>query len=223
MGSNLIKKDRILSGNGVSLGLVHGNEGFDDDKWGFEGADSKSDVKIGIYKAGQVRTENGLVSNVYGSNSSWNPLSLDLNGWTSHVNGDNSSRDWLNKGTVDGNRALGNNDGWEFKETGSKMQAGDEKEKGEQIKTEIKPTLSFDGSNSTWNGLDGLRNSNVKDMNSDIKQMNPISLDENEGFSGDDEWDFKAAESEYGTGDGITKGDGRRVKNSEGSYLHIWI
>lgn len=42
-------------------------------------------------------------------------------------------------------------------------------------------------------------------MNSDIKQMNPISLDENEGFSGDDEWDFKAAESEYGTGDGITK------------------
>uniref|UniRef100_A0A6N2L408 Synergin gamma C-terminal domain-containing protein n=1 Tax=Salix viminalis TaxID=40686 RepID=A0A6N2L408_SALVM len=219
MGSNLIKKDRILSGNGVSLGLVHGNEGFDDDKWGFEGADSKSDVEIGIYKnqAGQVRTENGLVSNVYGSNSSWNPLSLDLNGWTSHVNGDNSSRDWLNKGTVDGNRALGNNDGRELKETGSKMQAGDEKEKGEQIKTEIKPTLSFDGSNSTWNGLDGLRNSNVKDMNSDIKHMNPISLDENEDFSGDDEWDFKAAESEYGTGDGITKGDGRRVKNSEGA------
>ncbi|KAJ6775366.1 hypothetical protein OIU79_018522, partial [Salix purpurea] len=94
MGSNLIKKDRNLSGNGVSLGLVHGNEGFDDDKWGFEGADRKSDVEIGISKAGEMRTENGLVSNVYGSNSSWNPLSVDLNGWTSHVNGDNSSRDW---------------------------------------------------------------------------------------------------------------------------------
>ncbi|KAJ6775365.1 hypothetical protein OIU79_018522 [Salix purpurea] len=104
MGSNLIKKDRNLSGNGVSLGLVHGNEGFDDDKWGFEGADRKSDVEIGISKAGEMRTENGLVSNVYGSNSSWNPLSVDLNGWTSHVNGDNSS---------------------------SKMQAGDEKEKGD--------------------------------------------------------------------------------------------
>jgi len=35
--------------------------------------------------------------------------------------------------------------------------------------------------------------------------MNPISHDENEGFSGDDEWDFKAAEAEFGTGDGNTK------------------
>ncbi|KAL3591228.1 hypothetical protein D5086_009868 [Populus alba] len=217
MESNLIKKDGNLSGNGVDLGLVHGNEGFDDDKWEFEGEDSKTVVEIGISKAGEMRTENGLVSHVNGLNSSWNPLSLDLNGWTSHVNGDHSSRDWLDKGTVDGNRALGNSDGWEFKETGSKMQARDEKEKGEQIKTEIKPTLSYDGSNSTWNGLDGLTNSNLNDVNSDIKQMNPISLDENEGFSGDDEWDFKAAESEFGTGDGNTKGDGRRVENSEGA------
>lgn len=50
MESNLIKKDGNLSGNGVDLGLVHGNEGFDDDKWEFEGEDSKTVVEIGISK-----------------------------------------------------------------------------------------------------------------------------------------------------------------------------
>jgi hypothetical protein len=50
MESNLIKRDGNLSGNGVDFGLVHGNEGFDDDKWEFEGADSKTVVEIEISK-----------------------------------------------------------------------------------------------------------------------------------------------------------------------------
>lgn len=82
-----------------------------------------------LNQASEMKAENGLVCNVNGLNSRWNPLSLDLNGWTSHVNRDDSSWDWLNTGTVDGNTAPGNSDGWEFKETGSRMQAEDEKEK----------------------------------------------------------------------------------------------
>jgi hypothetical protein len=87
------------------------------------------------------------------------------------------------------------------------------------MKAEIKPILSFDGSNSTWNSLsfdgsnstwnslslDGLKNSNLNEVNSDRKQMNLNSSDENEDFDGNDEWEFKAAESESGTGDKNTK------------------
>eukprot|EP00258_Populus_trichocarpa_P023456 XP_024439475.1 dentin sialophosphoprotein isoform X1 [Populus trichocarpa] len=240
--SNLVKKDKNFSGNGVDLGLVNGNEPFDvnggggggdddDDGWEFKGADSITDSEVDISKASEMKAENGLVCNVNGLNSRWNPLSLDLNGWTSHVNRDDSSWDWLNTGTVDGNTAPGNSDDWEFKETGSRMQAEDEKEKGEQMKAEIKPILSFDGSNSTWNSLsfdgsnstwnslslDGLKNSNLNEVNSDRKQMNLNSSDENEDFDGNDEWEFKAAESESGTGDKNTKGDERKVENPEGT------
>ncbi|KAJ6694297.1 hypothetical protein OIU85_005024 [Salix viminalis] len=47
--------------------------------------------------------------------------------------------------------------------------------------------------------------------------MNLNSPDENEDFGGDDEWEFKAAESESGTGDKDTKGDERKVENPEGT------
>ncbi|CAK7340730.1 unnamed protein product [Dovyalis caffra] len=224
---HLVQKDGNLSGNGVDLGLINGNEPFDancgvdddDDGWEFKGADTKTDVEVQISKASEIKTENGLVSNVNGLNLNWNPLSLDLDGWTSHVNGDDSTRDLLNMGIDDGNTALGNSDGWEFKETGSRMQAGDEEYKGEQTKTEIKPRLSFNGSISMWNSLslDGHKNSNSNSVNSDKKQMNLDSLDENEDFGGDDEWEFKAAESESGTGDKNAKGDERKVETSEGA------
>ncbi|KAJ6384470.1 hypothetical protein OIU78_027721 [Salix suchowensis] len=242
--SDLVKKDKNWNGNGVDLGLVNGNEPFafngggggdddddDDDGWEFKGAVTKIDVEVEISKATEMKAVNGLVSNVNGLNSRWNPLSLDLNGWTSHVNRDDSSWEWLNMGKVDGDTALGNSDGWEFKETGSRIQVEDEKEKGEQLKAEIKPilsfdgsistwnSLSFDGSNSTWNSLslDGLKNSNLNEVTSDRKQMNLNSPDENEDFGGDDEWEFKAAESESGTGDKDTKGDERKVENPEGT------
>ncbi|KAB5529324.1 hypothetical protein DKX38_019405 [Salix brachista] len=241
--SDLVKKDKNWNGNGVDLGLVNGNEPFafngggggdeddDDDGWEFKGAVTKTDVEVEISKATEMKAVNGLVSNVNGLDSRWNPLSLDLNGWTSHVNRDDSSWEWLNMGKVDGDTALGNSDGWEFKETGSRIQVEDEKEKGEQLKAEIKPilsfdgsistwnSLSFDGSNSTWNSLslDGLKNSNLNEVTSDRKQMNLNSPDENEDFGGDDEWEFKAAESESGTGDKDTKGDERKVENPEGT------
>ncbi|KAJ6762763.1 hypothetical protein OIU79_023494 [Salix purpurea] len=244
--SDLVKKDKNWNGNGVDLGLVNGNEPFafnggggggddndddDDDGWEFKGAVTKTDVEVEISKATEMKAVNGLVSNVNGLNSRWNPLSLDLNGWTSHVNRDDSSWEWLNMGKVDGDTALGNSDGWEFKETGSRIQVEDEKEKGEQLKAEIKPilsfdgsistwnSLSFDGSNSTWNSLslDGLKNSNLNEVTSDRKQMNLNSPDENEDFGGNDEWEFKAAESESGTGDKDTKGVERKVENPEGT------
>ncbi|KAJ6757212.1 hypothetical protein OIU74_026457 [Salix koriyanagi] len=227
--SDLVKKDKNWNGNGVDLGLVNGNEPFafnggggggdddDDDGWEFKGAVTKTDVEVEISKATEMKAVNGLVSNDNGLNSRWNPLSLDLNGWTSHVNRDDSSWEWLNMGKVDGDTAPGNSDGWEFKETGSRIQVEDEKEKGEQLKAEIKPILSFDGSISTWNSLDGLKNSNLNEVTSDRKQMNLNSPDENEDFGGDDEWEFKAAESESGTGDKDTKGDERKVENPEGT------
>jgi len=64
--SNLVKKDKNFSGNGVDLGLVNGNEPFDvnggggvgggddddddDDGWEFKGADTKTDAEVDISK-----------------------------------------------------------------------------------------------------------------------------------------------------------------------------
>jgi hypothetical protein len=59
--SNLVKKDKNFSGNGVDLGLVNGNEPFDvnggggggdddDDGWEFKGADSITDSEVDISK-----------------------------------------------------------------------------------------------------------------------------------------------------------------------------
>ncbi|KAJ8751926.1 hypothetical protein K2173_000672 [Erythroxylum novogranatense] len=200
--SNLSTVDVRLSKDGVSSNdnKRFGNDDDgdageeDNDGWEFKAAESKATEEDEISESGQKKTDNQPIPSFNGLDFSWSASSLDFLGWSLNGNGVNSSSNWPG---IDEDRGLGDANEQGFKAADIKHQIGDRKSK---VKVDLERTetgpISNSSGNSSWNfvSLDsnGMK-TNLSEVGLCMKHVD-INL-ENEDLEGDDEWEFKVAES----------------------------
>ncbi|CAI0460117.1 unnamed protein product [Linum tenue] len=215
-----------LSSDAMSNGsnAANGNGGFDeegddDDGWEFKAAESKVEDNV---KPEQMKNQNGTTFHRSELNSSWNEVTLDFSGWNTSANG--VDQNGLNNGPVTERKELASNGAWEFVVAG----APDEKIKDAAGKMENGPQMQSTIFDSSLNisDLDGgggvnpnlfATDWNAKEEISDTKQLNPIVVTETEDLEGEDDWEFKVAESESMSIDSSSKAIEIRHSDSQGA------
>ncbi|CAI0391907.1 unnamed protein product [Linum tenue] len=185
-----------LSSDAMSNGsnAANGNGGFDeegddDDGWEFKAAESKVEDNV---KPEQMKNQNGPIFHRSELNSSWNEVNLDFSGWNTSANG--VDQNGLNNGPVTERKELASNDAWEF----VVAVAPDEKIKNVDSISEDVSKMNLKSSNLSWDPLqrpdsNGLASS-LGGVNADVISVNPVLLDEIDGFANSDGWAFKKAE-----------------------------
>ncbi|KAE8675377.1 putative Glycoprotein membrane precursor GPI-anchored [Hibiscus syriacus] len=173
---------------------------------GINGLGLKMDtLDLGGNGAASVKKEENLGSNGYAFGMERQEANLGFSGLNSGSNGSGLGEKGLNLDSNVGNSDLvdeEDDDGWEFKAAEPKAEMAVENLKNNPNV----PVSNFNMFPLSWDPLganSSVLSSNINGVNANASSTNSNVVDENDGFSDDDGWEFKAAEPEtrFGTGD----------------------
>ncbi|XP_039048791.1 uncharacterized protein LOC120189639 [Hibiscus syriacus] len=186
---------------------------------GINGLGLKMDtLNLGGNGAAPVKKEEKLGSNGYAFGMERQEANLGLSGLNSGSNGLDLGEKGLNLDSNVGNSDLvdeEDDDGWEFQAAEPKAEMAVENLKSNPNV----PVSSFNMFHSSWDRLGtnaSALSSNIHGVNANASSTNSNVVDENDEFSDDDGWEFKAAEPETRFGTGDTEVEGQEQENPKG-------